>query len=39
MLGQLFTGADCTGWMHEAGFHDVRVELLTTEISMVAGFE
>jgi hypothetical protein len=32
-----FTGTDCTNWMHEAGFHSVRVEPLTSEISMVTG--
>jgi hypothetical protein len=30
-----FTGTDCTNWMHEAGFHHVRVAPLTSEISMV----
>jgi O-methyltransferase domain/Dimerisation domain len=32
-----FTGADCIGWMREAGFRDMRVELLTREYSMVVG--
>ncbi len=32
-----FTGADCIGWMREAGFRDMRVELLTSEYSMVVG--
>jgi SAM-dependent methyltransferase len=32
-----FTGADCLGWLHEAGFHDVRMELLANEISMIIG--
>lgn len=32
-----FTGADCMGWLHEAGFHDVRMEPLTNEISMIIG--
>jgi hypothetical protein len=34
-----FTGADCTSWMSEAGFHDVRVEPLTSEMSMVVGLK
>ena len=32
-----FTGADCIGWMREAGFHDIRVEPLTADQSMVVG--
>jgi len=32
-----FTGADCTGWMREAGFRDIRIEPLTTAQSMVVG--
>jgi hypothetical protein len=32
-----FTGADCIGWLCEAGFHDVRMEPLTNEISMIIG--
>jgi len=32
-----FTGADCIGWTREAGFRDMRVELLTSEYSMVVG--
>jgi hypothetical protein len=32
-----FTGSDCKSWMRDAGFHHVRVEPLTTEISMVTG--
>ncbi len=34
-----FTGADCIGWMREAGFRDMRVELLTSEYSMVVGIK
>jgi len=34
-----FTGADCTEWMHEAGFRDIRVEELTTEQSMILGIK
>jgi O-methyltransferase domain/Dimerisation domain len=30
-----FTGADCIAWMQEAAFHDMRVEQLTSEHSMV----
>jgi O-methyltransferase domain/Dimerisation domain len=32
-----FTAADCTGWLSDAGFRDVRSEPLTSEISMVIG--
>jgi hypothetical protein len=32
-----FTGADCIGWMRQAGFHDIRVEPLTADQSMVVG--
>jgi len=32
-----FTGADCIGWMREAGFRNMCVELLTSEYSMVVG--
>ncbi len=34
-----FTGADCRGWMQEAGFREMRVESLTNEISMVMGLK
>jgi hypothetical protein len=34
-----FTGADCMDWMHEADFHDMRVEALTTDQSMVVGIK
>jgi O-methyltransferase domain/Dimerisation domain len=34
-----FTGADCTSWMRDAGFHDVRIEPLTSEISTVIGLK
>jgi hypothetical protein len=34
-----FTGADCTGWMRETGFSDIRVELLTADQSMVVGIK
>jgi SAM-dependent methyltransferase len=30
-----YTGADCTGWMREAGFRDARVEPLAGQHSMV----
>lgn len=30
-----YTAADCTGWMHEAGFHSTRVEHLVGPDSMV----
>ena len=32
-----YTGADCTGWMLEAGFRDVRVEPLHGPYSMAVG--
>jgi hypothetical protein len=32
-----FTGADCCGWMREAGFAETRVEHLTGPDSMVVG--
>jgi hypothetical protein len=34
-----FTGADCIGWMKEAGFKDTRVEHLTGPHSMVVGIK
>jgi hypothetical protein len=34
-----FTGADCIGWMREAGFRHMRVEPLTSEHSMVVGMK
>jgi O-methyltransferase/methyltransferase family protein len=34
-----FSGADCAGWMQEAGFHDMRVEPLAGAQSMVVGFK
>jgi hypothetical protein len=34
-----YTGADCVGWMRDAGFRDMCVEPLTAEQSMVAGFK
>jgi SAM-dependent methyltransferase len=32
-----YTGADCRGWMEEAGFRDVRVEPLQAPYSMAVG--
>lgn len=32
-----FTGADCKGWMQDAGFRDIQVEPLTADQSMVIG--
>ena len=32
-----YTGADCCGWMREAGFRETRVEQLTGMESMVVG--
>ena len=34
-----YTGADCSGWMRDAGFRDTRVEHLTGPDSMVVGFK
>jgi hypothetical protein len=34
-----YTGADCIGWMAEAGFRDMRVEHLVGPDSMVIGFK
>jgi hypothetical protein len=34
-----FTGADCSGWMREAGFSQTRVEHLTGPQSMVVGIK
>ena len=34
-----YTGADCIGWMEEAGFKDCRVEHLTGPDSMVIGIK
>jgi hypothetical protein len=32
-----YTGADCMGWMREAGFHNTRIEPLADVQSMVIG--
>jgi hypothetical protein len=32
-----YTGADCQGWMSEAGFREVRVEHLQGPYSMAVG--
>jgi len=37
--GYDYTGADCIGWMREAGFRDMRVEHLAGPTSMVVGFK
>jgi len=34
-----FTGADCSGWMREAGFRETRVEHLSGPDSMVVGIK
>jgi O-methyltransferase domain/Dimerisation domain len=34
-----YTGADCIGWMKEAGFHSIRVEHLVGPDSMVVGIK
>jgi hypothetical protein len=37
--GADYTGADCSGWMREAGFRDTRVEHLVGPDSMVVGIK
>jgi len=34
-----FTGADCSGWMRDAGFNETRVEPLCGPNSMVVGIK
>ena len=34
-----YTGADCSGWMKEAGFRETRVERLIGPDSMVIGIK
>ena len=34
-----YTGADCTSWMHQAGFREARVEHLVGPDSMVVGIK
>jgi hypothetical protein len=34
-----YTGADCQGWMREAGFQETRVEALAGPVSMVVGIK
>ncbi len=34
-----YTGADCIGWMREAGFRETRVEHLVCPDSMVVGIK
>ena len=34
-----YTGADCQGWMKEAGFRETRVEHLVGPDSMVVGIK
>jgi precorrin-6B methylase 2 len=37
--GSNFTAADCTGWMHDAGFRETRVEVLNIDASMIVGIK
>jgi hypothetical protein len=37
--GADYTGADCIGWMNEAGFRETRVEHLLGPDSMVIGIK
>jgi hypothetical protein len=32
-----YTGADCMGWMRQAGFREARTEHLVGPLSMVVG--
>jgi len=32
-----FSGADCIGWMRETGFHDIQVQPLSSDHSMIIG--
>ncbi len=32
-----YTGADCTGWMREAGFSEIQVQPLAGQLSLVVG--
>jgi len=34
-----FSAADYVGWLQEVGFHEMRVESLTYEQSMIVGFK
>jgi hypothetical protein len=34
-----YTGADCSGWMKDAGFRETRVEHLVGPDSMVVGIK
>jgi len=34
-----YTGADCCGWMREAGFRETYVEPLVGGVSMVVGIK
>jgi hypothetical protein len=34
-----YTGADCCGWMSDAGFRETRIEPLTGIESMVVGIK
>ena len=37
--GFVYTGSECSSWMREAGFHDIRIEELTATESMVVGIK
>ena len=37
--GFAYTGFECSSWMRDAGFHDIRVEELTAAESMVVGIK
>jgi hypothetical protein len=39
LLMSLYTGADCSQWMREAGFRDIAVQHLVGPDSMVVGFK
>ena len=37
--GRDYTGAECSAWMRQAGFHETRVEHLVGPDSMVVGIK
>lgn len=37
--GSNFTGADCMNWIQDVGFHDIRIEPLTSDQPMVVGIK
>jgi hypothetical protein len=33
-----YSGAECVDWMRDAGFHDMRIEPLAFDQSMIGGY-